>query len=164
MFFRQLSVFTLVGGCLSLAVMNVFAGPDKSAFRSKLETCELAVPGTSLTTMGECGWIEVAENPDEPEGRQIKVRIARVPAQGRVAEPDPLVFFAGGPGQAATESWPIIAHALRKVNENRDILLVDQRGTGQSNPLKCPEMELDEALAQDWDQLATTTRECLESL
>jgi pimeloyl-ACP methyl ester carboxylesterase len=50
------------------------------------------------------------------------------------------------------------------VNENRDILLVDQRGTGQSNPLKCPEMELDEALAQDWDQLATTTRECLESL
>jgi pimeloyl-ACP methyl ester carboxylesterase len=81
-----------------------------------------------------------------------------------VVEPDPLVFFAGGPGQAATESWPLVAYALRKVNENRDILLVDQRGTGQSNPLKCPEIELEEALSADWDALARSTRECLESL
>jgi pimeloyl-ACP methyl ester carboxylesterase len=164
MFFRQMSVYTLLGGCLSLAAMSVFAGPDKDASRPELETCELVVPGTPLTTVGECGWMDAAENPDEPEGRQIRVRIARIPAHGRVAEPDPLVFFAGGPGQSATESWPIIAGALSKVNESRDILLVDQRGTGQSNPLKCPEMELDEALAQDWDELADTTRACLDSL
>ena len=91
----------------------------------------------------------MAENPDEPDGRRIDIHVARIPARGRVAQADPLVFFAGGPGQAATEAWPLLAHALRKVNESRDILLVDQRGTGQSNPLKCPEIELDEALAQD---------------
>jgi pimeloyl-ACP methyl ester carboxylesterase len=164
MFFKQLSVITLLGGCLSLAAVNVFAGPGDDAAGLELETCELIVPGTSLSVVGECGWMVAAENPDDPEGRQIRVRVARIPASGRVAEPDPLVFFAGGPGQSATESWPIIAGALKKVNENRDILLVDQRGTGQSNPLKCPEMELDEALAQDWDELAGTTRECLDSL
>jgi len=129
-----------------------------------LSTCELAVPGTSLKEMAECGWYEVPENPDEPEGRTIQLRVARVPATGRTAEPDPLIFFAGGPGQAATEAWPIISGALRKVNENRDILLVDQRGTGQSNPLKCPQVQLEEALGLDWDELGRTTRECLDSV
>lgn len=129
-----------------------------------LETCELVVPGTPMSVVGECGWLEMPENPHEPDGRRIQIHVARIPAQGRVAEPDPLVFFAGGPGQAATESWPLVAQALRKVSESRDILLVDQRGTGQSNPLKCPEVELDEALAQDWGELARTTRECLESV
>jgi pimeloyl-ACP methyl ester carboxylesterase len=129
-----------------------------------LETCELVVPGTPLSSVGQCGWMEVAENPAEPDGRMIRIRVARIPARDRVAEPDPLVFFAGGPGQAATETWPVVAHALRKVNQGRDILLVDQRGTGQSNALKCPEIEVEEALATDWDELARATRECLASL
>jgi pimeloyl-ACP methyl ester carboxylesterase len=130
----------------------------------ELETCELVVPGTPLSSVGQCGWLEVAENPAEPGGRQIRIRVARIPAADRVVEPDPLVFFAGGPGQAATETWPLIAHALRKVSKNRDILLVDQRGTGQSNALKCPAIEMDKALAADWDALARNTRECLESV
>ncbi len=109
------------------------------------------------------GWKSL-KTPTQPDGRQIRIRVARIPARDRLVEPDPLVFFAGGPGQAATETWPVVAHALRKVNENRDILLVDQRGTGQSNALKCPEIELDEALAADWDELARTTRECLEAV
>ena len=129
-----------------------------------LETCELLVPGTPLSTVGQCGWLEMPENPAEPEGRKINIRVARIPARGRVAEPDPLIFFAGGPGQAATESWPIIAGALRKASENRDILLVDQRGTGESNPLKCPQVELEETLSADWEQLEPMTRQCLESL
>jgi pimeloyl-ACP methyl ester carboxylesterase len=129
-----------------------------------LETCELVVPGTPLTAMAECGWLEVAENPAKPEGRKINIRVARVPAAGRTSEPDPLIFFAGGPGQAATETWPIVAAGLRKLNESRDILLIDQRGTGQSNSLRCPQIELEEMLKFDWDDVAQTTRECLESL
>ena len=129
-----------------------------------LTTCELSVPGTSLREMAECGWFEVPENPMEPDGKTIQLRVARVPAKGRDAEPDPLIFFAGGPGQAATEAWPIISRAIRKVNENRDILLVDQRGTGQSNPLKCPMAEPEEVLRLDWDDLGPTTQNCLDAL
>lgn len=129
-----------------------------------LTTCELSVPGTPLKEMAECGWFEVPENPNEPDGRTINLRVARVPAKGRSAEPDPLIFLAGGPGQAATEAWPIISGAIRKVNESRDILLIDQRGTGQSNPLKCPQIELEEVLGLDWEDLGRTTRECLDSL
>jgi pimeloyl-ACP methyl ester carboxylesterase len=154
----------LLGYCLLLTSPGVIAQEDQAGTGLALETCELIVPGTSLSTVGECGWLDMPENPRQPEGRQIRIRVARVPARGRVTEPDPLVFFAGGPGQAATEAWPIIAGALGKVNESRDILLVDQRGTGQSNALKCPQIELDKALAADWDDLARTTRECLDSL
>lgn len=154
----------------SLLSLSLLFAPALQAERADgepdidLETCELVVPGTPLSTVGQCGWLTVPENPAEPEGRQIDIHVARVPARGRVTEPDPLVFFAGGPGQAATESWPILGAALRKVNESRDILLVDQRGTGQSNPLKCPRLELEKALAADWDDLARGTQACLAAI
>jgi pimeloyl-ACP methyl ester carboxylesterase len=138
------------------------AAPAESAL--ELSPCELHVPGTGLTAPAECGWFEVAENPAEPEGRKIKLRVARVPAQGREVEPDPLILFAGGPGQAATEAWLIVAPAFRKLNENRDILLIDQRGTGQSNPLRCRQIALDEAMLLDWDDLEDSTRDCLAGL
>ena len=116
-----------------------------------------------LPSANVAGW-RSRKIPANPTGAESIFGLARIPARGRVAEPDPLVFFAGGPGQSATETWPLIARALVEVSENRDILLVDQRGTGQSNPLKCPQIELDEALALDWDELARTTHDCLESL
>lgn len=161
---KQPDVLAPLMAVLLMTAPGVFAQEVANAPGIELETCELLVPGTPLSTVGECGWLEAAENPDEPDGRKIRIRVARVPAKGRVAEPDPLVFFAGGPGQSATESWPIVAGALQKLNENRDILLVDQRGTGQSNALKCPQIELDEALALDWDELASSTQECLDSI
>jgi len=162
-FRRSIALASLFGGLL-VSNQPALAQPEEAVNGLKLETCELVVPGTPLSTIGECGWLERPENPDKPEGRTIQLKLARIPARGRVAEPDPLVFFAGGPGQSATETWPIVARALRKVSESRDILLVDQRGTGQSNALKCPQVELAEALAADWDDLEQTTRECLESL
>lgn len=130
----------------------------------ELTPCELRLPGTGLTAPAECGWFEVAENPAEPAGKQIKLRVARVPATGRRVEPDPLILFAGGPGQAATEAWLIVAPAFRKLTENRDVLLIDQRGTGQSNPLRCRQIGLDEALTYDWEDLKQSTRECLDDL
>ena len=115
---------------LLLSAQAALAQAEADGNGLELETCELLVPGTPLSTVGQCGWMDRPENPAEPDGRQIRIRVARIPARGRVTEPDPLVFFAGGPGQSATETWPIVSGALRKVNESRDILLVDQRGTG----------------------------------
>lgn len=149
---------------LAAVAAPVFAQSDTASKTLELTTCELSLPGTGLTAPAQCGWFEVAENPLVPDGRQIKLRVARVPAQERRVEPDPLVLFAGGPGQAASEAWLIVAPALRKLTKNRDVLLIDQRGTGQSNPLRCPQMELAEALAVDWDQLEQTTRDCLAAL
>ena len=152
------------GCCLCFALNPLTAQSSKKSPLLEMNVCQLTLPGTNLTAEAECGWFEVAENPARPEGRKIKLRVARVPASERSVEPDPLMLLAGGPGQAASEAWLIVAPALKKVNKNRDILLIDQRGTGQSNALRCPQMELAEAVALDWDELGKLTRECLAEL
>lgn len=101
------------------------------------EPCHLAAPGLSERLSAECGTLSVPEDPARPDGRAIDLRIAVLPAVSRRPEADPLFFLAGGPGQAATEAYPAIAAAFQRINQSRDIVLVDQRGTGGSNELTC---------------------------
>jgi pimeloyl-ACP methyl ester carboxylesterase len=58
-------------------------------------------------------------------------------AAGERSDADLVVFLDGGPGGAATEDYPGLAPALAPLRERRDILLIDQRGTGGSNALAC---------------------------
>jgi pimeloyl-ACP methyl ester carboxylesterase len=89
-----------------------------------------------------CGTFEVPEDRAKPAGRQLKLRVAVVPALARSARPDPLFLLAGGPGQSAVEAFPpMLTSAFARVHRNRDLVLVDQRGTGASNPLKCQMVE-----------------------
>ncbi len=83
-----------------------------------------------------CGKYEVFENRDLAGSRKISLNIIVVPALSENPEPDPIFFFDGGPGVAATGAAYFFAEeaAFRK---NRDIVLVDMRGTGESNPLHC---------------------------
>jgi len=101
-----------------------------------LEDCVLpTVNGDQVDAL--CGSFSVAENPADPQGRQIPLRIALIPALKRVPQPDPLFLLAGGPGQSAIEAYPALFPAFYSVHEDRDIVMVDQRGTGKSNPLRC---------------------------
>ena len=97
-----------------------------------------------LATEARCKTVEVLEDRQDPEGRRIGLRVAVIPARNRNVEPDPLFLLAGGPGLAATESLPPIAAMLSEVRRERDLVLVDQRGTGGSNPLECLPDTLDE--------------------
>ena len=85
----------------------------------------------------KCGTLEVYENRAKKQGRMIGINVVVLPATGDKREPDPFVYFAGGPGSAATQDARGIADAFKKVREHRDLLFVDQRGTGKSNPLDC---------------------------
>ena len=86
----------------------------------------------------KCGTLEVYENRATKKGRMISLNILVLPATGDQREPDPFVYFAGGPGSAATEDAAGIAPEFAKIREHHDMLFVDQRGTGKSNPLDCP--------------------------
>ena len=90
--------------------------------------------------------------------------MAVVPAVSRSPAPDPLVFITGGPGQAATESYVSIRFAFRRINEDRDIVLVDQRGTGGSSPLRCPADEATDVALLDDEDVGPWVKRCLESL
>ena len=84
-----------------------------------------------------CGTYEVFEDREAHSGRRIPLKIVVLPAIGAERQPDPLFIFAGGPGQAATENVRFIARTFAAVRRARDIVLVDQRGTGGSNGLGC---------------------------
>ena len=88
------------------------------------------------------------------------------PATGKTTEPDPVFFFAGGPGQAASETWVMIRGVLNKIRKNRDIVMIDQRGTGKSNKLACESEVAEEDLNQeiDLDLIRTETEKCLAEL
>jgi pimeloyl-ACP methyl ester carboxylesterase len=129
----------------------------------KLEPCQLEHPARLMASSAECGTLAVPEDPARPQGRRIGLYVARVPAINRRKAPDPLFLLAGGPGASAVSMYAGSAPAFARVHRDRDIVLVDQRGTGKSNALTC---ELDEDLlmrATD-EEVAAEARRCLDAL
>jgi pimeloyl-ACP methyl ester carboxylesterase len=112
-----------------------------------------------------CGSLTVFENREAAAGRRIRLAIVVLPALGDDHEPDPLVFLAGGPGQGAARMADAVAAAFRRVQRRRDIVLVDQRGTGDSNGLHChgETGSLQDAFATEERALARL-RDCLAGL
>ena len=105
------------------------------------QPCTLASPMAGAGVPAQCGTLSVAEDPARPRGRKIALEIAWIPAgEGGSDRRDPVFMLAGGPGQAAVATYPTVAPAFREVTRNRDVVLVDQRGTGGSNLLQCPGM------------------------
>lgn len=156
------SIGFLLGLNLCL-VTSAFALPDGNTI--EFSNCTLSMPGTVLTTEAQCGFLDVAENPDEPDGKQIAIHVAIAPAVSRAPQSDPLFFLAGGPGQSASEAYVALRRFLEKIRKDRDIVLVDQRGTGQSNPLKCiPEESETLETAVDLEKVADGINKCLAEL
>ena len=117
------------------------ANPGTGPLRVALSRCQLAHPVASARVAARCGTLEVPEDPSRPAGRRIALRIAVITADAPEARPDPVFVLAGGPGQAITEVYPQIAPAFERLNRDRDVVLVDQRGTGGSGRLACPALE-----------------------
>ncbi|QKK01393.1 MAG: alpha/beta fold hydrolase [Pseudomonadota bacterium] len=144
-------------------VLSGAAASEPGTRWDALESCELSTPGGQATASARCGTLSVPENPDSPDGRRIELAFAVSPARVGTPQPDPVAFLAGGPGQSARDTLPIMQRALRDINRTRDLIFLDQRGTGGSNPLDC---ELDETgevwLEPDWDEAIAALRECLD--
>lgn len=141
--------------CLFLSACAPQSAPAAPRPSIPLEKCALVSPRGTQTD-ARCGVLTVPEDRANPGGRQIDLNIAVIPAIKRNPDPDPLFLLAGGPGQSAIETFPSLLPLLYDIHESRDIVLVDQRGTGKSNPLRCLDME-DETLTdeQALEQLKT---------
>jgi pimeloyl-ACP methyl ester carboxylesterase len=84
-----------------------------------------------------CGSLEVPEDRARPEGRRIALRVVVLRARGPDPAPEALVFLRGGPGEAVIREAARLGRELDELRNERDILLIDPRGTGESNPLPC---------------------------
>lgn len=98
-----------------------------------LSPCE--IPGVARTA--RCGALDAPENPDNPKGRRLSIGVAVIPAAAGPALRDPIVPLMGGPGEDAISAAAVFADLLAPLLEHRDLLLVDQRGTGRSGALRC---------------------------
>jgi pimeloyl-ACP methyl ester carboxylesterase len=87
-----------------------------------------------------CGDYEVWEDREVEAGRRIALRVGVLRAESPEPLADPVFIFNGGPGGAATELAAYVADDLREVRGRRHIVMVDRRGTGESNGLDCPEI------------------------
>ncbi|HEY7872693.1 MAG TPA: alpha/beta fold hydrolase, partial [Rudaea sp.] len=101
------------------------------------KACELPQKHSGATTSAFCAPFSVPEDRTNANGRKIDLRLALIKSDAVAADSDIVVFLAGGPGQAAIDTWPQVAPAFAPLLAHHHVLLLDQRGTGGSNALEC---------------------------
>ena len=151
----------LTGG-LALLLLCGAAGAQTLA----LEDCRISAGPGYPGIKARCGTLERPVNPADPDSPPIDLRVAVVPALNLTPETDPIVPIAGGPGQGTVEFYALMQGAFEPLRRNRDILLVDQRGTGESARLDCP-IDDDAILFEsefDLDETLEYINRCLEEL
>jgi pimeloyl-ACP methyl ester carboxylesterase len=148
----------------ALAALAMTAGAGAATL--ELDDCRISIGPGFPGTKARCGTMQRPEDPADPDSPPVEIRVAVVPALSLVPETDPFVPIAGGPGQGSVEFYLQIKGALEGVRRNRDILLVDQRGTGDSSRMDCP-IDDDALLFETEFTLEDTVeymQECLEEL
>jgi pimeloyl-ACP methyl ester carboxylesterase len=95
-------------------------------------------------------------------GETLNLHVTVAPALRESARRDPLFLLAGGPGEAGSDLVPLLNTTFRKVRATRDIVLIDQRGTGLSGKLDCKPGKNAETATED--ELLDQTRACIKGL
>jgi pimeloyl-ACP methyl ester carboxylesterase len=145
----------------SLCCLFLLSG---QAFGLEEEPCRLEVDSVPAA-LAQCSTLTVVEDPANPQGRTIELFVARVPALAATASPDPLVLLAGGPGQSAVDLYLQTRRAFEPVRRTRDIVLMDQRGTGRSaDGFECPTPEGTDFQTADAALLESLVAKCLAGL
>jgi pimeloyl-ACP methyl ester carboxylesterase len=110
--------------------------PPRPAFEETI--CDL--PGVSLELRPRlrCGTVSVPRDYGKPDGGRFKLAVIVIKSEQQPAWPEPVVYINGGPGN------PITVYAAPQARtpyaSRRDLILVDQRGTGRSEPSLCPDL------------------------
>lgn len=113
-----------------------------------------------------CGTIPVYENPEIRSGKMIDLNVVVIPAIKKDANSEPIFWFDGGPGLAASKGIDFYADPKNQYRKNHDIVLIDIRGTGKSGPLHCKQLQLKVDLDQHLSEMfpAQSVRDCYDSL
>jgi len=159
-----LAIALVIAGPLLLPFPAAVAeGPDGDG-RLALDDCRISAGRGFPGLKAQCGVLRRPLDPARADSPVIELRVAVVPALTLEPRPDPFVPIAGGPGQSSVEFYAAYAHAFEQIRRDRDIVLVDQRGTGPLAPLDCDMGE--EVLGAQYSrvEIIEDAQECLRSL
>jgi pimeloyl-ACP methyl ester carboxylesterase len=130
----------------------------------RLEDCRLESSVGQGAASARCAWFDVAENRADRNSRRIRIRVGVIPALRREPLVDPVFIISGGPGQAASDFYLASSRAFDSLHRDRDLVIVDQRGTGRSNRLDCALPDELESARFDLELIKGYTRTCLGKL
>ena len=119
---------------LLLLALPSLSGASEARVADPTIACRVA----GIKTEARCGHIVRLLNPARAGGVQINVHFVVLRSVSRNRKPDPVFMLAGGPGQSAISLAGAVFPLFEGLLLQRDLVLVDQRGTGQSAPLMCP--------------------------
>lgn len=159
-------ISALIATFMLLVGSPATSAASQDAILSKpFSQCRLSDPMKLRSIEAECAEISVLES-DAAGSRRITLSVARIPAINRSKQTDPIVLLAGGPGQGAQLAFTATSPTFARAKRDRDILLIDQRGTGRSNLLSCAveTRTMSEALAVDATAFVRVNESCLERL
>ncbi len=163
-----LIVLAFLGGVLATVTAGFAEQPVSQDLADRgsvdLRDCRIYAGPGFPGIKARCGILLRPLNPADDTSQSIDLHVAVVPALSLQPEPDPFVPIAGGPGQSTIEMYASLAGAFEKIRRNRDIVLLDQRGTGDSAPLDCPANEELIGIVPSKEEIEEETRACLESL
>jgi pimeloyl-ACP methyl ester carboxylesterase len=131
---RRRFAWLVVGLVGVAAALGIVVGVDRAFFSVETRWSWPPEPCVVDGVDARCGTFEVPENRARPNGRTIGLNVVVLPARSKPARMDAVTYLAGGPGDAATEDAAGLSQWLGALNWERDILLIDQRGTGGSRP------------------------------
>ncbi|WP_027865816.1 alpha/beta fold hydrolase [Massilia alkalitolerans] len=137
------------------SVASASTPPAKAAPAAAARNCHL--PG--VTDILQCVTLDVPLDHANPAGNKLKLHVTVAPAHRKGVRNDPLFVLAGGPGQAGSDVVQILKTALSRVQATRDIVFIDQRGTGLSGKLDCKSKPEHERMTED--QLEAEVRACI---
>ncbi len=155
--------FPVVISCIAAGLFATDTSAGTAGATLQLKECGFSqlLGGTASA---RCGRLRVPENRDDAASRSIELRVTVIPSLRLQPEPDPLVVISGGPGQSATAFYASTGAAFAAVRRDRDILVVDQRGTGDSHSLDCPFDNDADIVTEDPRQLRNLGQDCLAKL
>jgi pimeloyl-ACP methyl ester carboxylesterase len=133
------SVIAMVGSSAGAALAGSKPLGEPAAHFDTAPCPKTPHPIPALKT-ARCGYLVVPEDRKHPNGRTIRNAVAILPAKSKHPKPDPIVFMTGGPGAAAILDIPFLVDA--GINQNRELIVMAQRGTLYDKPdLYCPELD-----------------------
>lgn len=165
----------LLLACLVLCLVFPVSAIDEVEFEES--DCEFDEPsGVDI----DCGYLIVPENREDPDSDMISIHVAILRNPNDDVEPDPIIYLEGGPGGSALKYLSLSFESRYEplFATNRDVIVLDQRGVGLSEPaLDCPdyiefsidvadyELDGEELSVEEITELATETmNECAEEL
>ena len=126
---QRLKTLGLALGAAAALVIPRLAPAQVPAFAE--HPCRLS-SGSLPAAFARCGELAVPEDPARPDGPKVALFIARIASQSSNPRPDPLLIITGGPGQSTVDFYLEARGAFEQVRRERELILVDQRGTGRS--------------------------------